>query len=75
MREWGAASLLRVRLARKVTTPNQFRVENVPVLGALDGEKSKTEVRFCDIDDLIPFDMTLEEELRTKTGLLLVAKG
>ena len=41
----------------------------------LDGEKNKTEVRSCDIDELIPYDMVLEEELRTKTGMLLVAKG
>jgi response regulator RpfG family c-di-GMP phosphodiesterase len=41
----------------------------------LDAGKGKTEVRACDIADLIPYDMVLEEELRTKTGMLLVAKG
>jgi FixJ family two-component response regulator len=41
----------------------------------LNGEKSKTEVRACDIAELIPYDMVLQEELRTKTGILLVAKG
>src|SRR5271155_2065191 len=41
----------------------------------LDAGKSKTEVRSCDIAELIPYDMVLEEELRTKTGMLLVAKG
>jgi FixJ family two-component response regulator len=41
----------------------------------LSGEKSKTEVRACDIAELIPYDMVLQEELRTKTGILLVAKG
>jgi response regulator RpfG family c-di-GMP phosphodiesterase len=44
-------------------------------LAELDGEKNRTEVRSCDVDDLVPFDMVLEEELRTKTGLLLVSKG
>lgn len=44
-------------------------------LAELDGEKSRMEVRSCDIDELVPFDMVLEEELRTKGGLLLVAKG
>jgi FixJ family two-component response regulator len=52
-----------------------FDLRIFQVLGALDGEKNKTEIRSCDVDELIPFDMTLEEELRTKTGLLLVAKG
>src|SRR5580698_6133496 len=41
----------------------------------LDGEKNLVEVRPCDVDDLAPFDMVLEEELRTKTGILLVSKG
>src|SRR5271156_5395571 len=41
----------------------------------LDGGKSKKEIRACDISELIPYDMVLEEELRTKTGMLLVAKG
>jgi hypothetical protein len=41
----------------------------------LDAGKSKMEVRSCDIDELISYDMVLEEELRTKTGMLLVAKG
>jgi response regulator RpfG family c-di-GMP phosphodiesterase len=41
----------------------------------LDAGKSKMEVRSCDIDELISYDMVLEEEMRTKTGMLLVAKG
>jgi hypothetical protein len=41
----------------------------------LDAGKSKMEVRSCDIDELISYDMVLEEELRTKSGMLLVAKG
>jgi CheY-like chemotaxis protein len=44
-------------------------------LADLDGEKNRAEVRSCDIDELVPFDMVLEEELRTKGGLLLVSKG
>jgi FixJ family two-component response regulator len=44
-------------------------------LAQLDGEKKGREVRSCDVDELIPYDMVLEEELRTKTGMLLVAKG
>ena len=44
-------------------------------LAQLDGEKKGTEVRSCDVDELIPYDMVLEEELRTKTGMLLVSKG
>jgi hypothetical protein len=38
-------------------------------------DKSKAILRSCDIDELLPFVMVLEEELRTKSGLLLVAKG
>ena len=44
-------------------------------LAALDGEGSLPAVRTCDITELLPFDTIIEEELRTKTGLLLVAKG
>jgi len=40
-----------------------------------DAEKNKAVLRSCDIDALLPFVMVLEEELRTKSGLLLVAKG
>jgi hypothetical protein len=32
-------------------------------------------IRTCAVHDLIPFDMVLEQELRTKGGLLVVAKG
>jgi len=45
------------------------------ILAELHGEVQQTEVRSCDVEDLIPYDMILEEELRSKTGLLLVAKG
>ncbi|MFZ0955978.1 MAG: hypothetical protein WAN60_06525 [Candidatus Sulfotelmatobacter sp.] len=38
-------------------------------------DKNKAILRSCDIDELLPFVMVLEEELRTKSGLLLVAKG
>jgi response regulator RpfG family c-di-GMP phosphodiesterase len=38
-------------------------------------DKNKLILRSCDIDELLPFVMVLEEELRTKSGLLLVAKG
>jgi FixJ family two-component response regulator len=41
----------------------------------VDPAKTRTVVRTCAIQDLIPFDMVLEEEVRTKVGLLLVAKG
>jgi response regulator RpfG family c-di-GMP phosphodiesterase len=41
----------------------------------LDPEKTQTVVRTCTVDELIPFGMVLEQEVRTKTGLLLVAKG
>jgi response regulator RpfG family c-di-GMP phosphodiesterase len=44
-------------------------------LGALDGDKNRTEVRSCDVDELIPYEMVLKEEVRTKTGVLLVAPG
>ncbi len=40
-----------------------------------DGETNKREIRSCEIDELLPFAMVLEEELRTRSGLLLVAKG
>jgi len=38
-------------------------------------DKDKAILRSCDIDELVPFVMVLEEELRTKSGMLLVAKG
>jgi hypothetical protein len=41
----------------------------------LDTEKTQTVVRTCNIDELAPFGMALEHELRTKAGVLLVAKG
>ncbi|MFZ3341741.1 MAG: HD domain-containing phosphohydrolase [Terriglobales bacterium] len=41
----------------------------------LDPEKTQTVVRDCTVDELIPFGMILEQEVRTKAGLLLVAKG
>jgi hypothetical protein len=40
----------------------------------LDREDSDV-VRTCNIDELAPFGMVLEHELRTKAGVLLVAKG
>jgi response regulator RpfG family c-di-GMP phosphodiesterase len=53
----------------------EFDTRIFQALVEMDGEKSKMEVRSCDISELIPYDMVLEEELRTKTGMLLVAKG
>jgi FixJ family two-component response regulator len=44
-------------------------------LAEVDGGKSHAEIRACDISELIPYGMVLEEELRTKTGMLLVANG
>jgi CheY-like chemotaxis protein len=41
----------------------------------LDLEKTQTVVRTCNIDELVSFGMVLEHELRTKAGVLLVAKG
>jgi FixJ family two-component response regulator len=38
-------------------------------------EKARPLVRPCNIDELEPSGMVLEQELRTKTGVLLVAKG
>jgi response regulator RpfG family c-di-GMP phosphodiesterase len=46
-----------------------------PALAELHSEIKQTEVRTCDVEDLIPYDMILEQEVRSKTGLLLVAKG
>jgi response regulator RpfG family c-di-GMP phosphodiesterase len=40
-----------------------------------DPQKTRTLVQTCTIQELIPFGMVLEQELRTKAGLLLVAKG
>ena len=60
------------RLSREHTS---FDPRIFEVLAQLDGEKKGTEVRSCDVDELIPYDMVLEEELRTKTGMLLVSKG
>jgi DNA-binding NarL/FixJ family response regulator len=44
-------------------------------LADVDGGGKHAEIRACDISELIPYGMVLEEELRTKTGMLLVAKG
>jgi len=41
----------------------------------LDTEKTQTVVRTCSVEELIPFGMVLEQEVRTKAGLLLVAQG
>ncbi len=41
----------------------------------LDPEKTQTVVRSCTVDELTPIGMILEQEVRTKAGLLLVAKG
>jgi response regulator RpfG family c-di-GMP phosphodiesterase len=41
----------------------------------LDIEKAQSVVRTCNIDELAPFGMVPEQELRTKAGVLLVAKG
>ena len=41
----------------------------------LDVEKTQTVVRTCKIDELVSFGMFLENEVRTKAGVLLVAKG
>jgi FixJ family two-component response regulator len=60
------------RLSREHTS---FDPRIFEALAHLDGEKKGTEVRSCDVDELIPYDMVLEEELRTKTGMLLVSKG
>jgi response regulator RpfG family c-di-GMP phosphodiesterase len=60
------------RLSREHTS---FDPRIFEALAQLDGEKKGTEVRSCDVDELIPYDMVLEEELRTKTGMLLVSKG
>jgi response regulator RpfG family c-di-GMP phosphodiesterase len=50
------------------------------ILGSLlevevDVEKAKSSVCVCNIDELVPSGMILDQELRTKAGLLLVAKG
>jgi response regulator RpfG family c-di-GMP phosphodiesterase len=41
----------------------------------VDVEKARTSAQVCNIDELVPMGMVLEQELRTKAGLLLVAKG
>ena len=50
------------------------------IFGALtevgvDVDKATMPVCVCDINDLIPSGIFLEHEVRTKPGLLLVAKG
>src|SRR5580692_1090730 len=60
------------RLSRKHA---DFDPRIFQALVELDAGKTKLEVRSCDIDELISYDMVLEEEMRTKTGMLLVAKG
>jgi response regulator RpfG family c-di-GMP phosphodiesterase len=50
------------------------------ILGSLlevevEVESTKTPVCVCNIDELVPMAMILEQEVRTKTGILLVAKG
>jgi hypothetical protein len=40
-----------------------------------EAEKDQTELHTCTLDQLSPFGMALAEELRTTTGVLLVAKG
>src|SRR5271168_1111073 len=60
------------RLSREHT---DFDPRIFQALTDLDGAKNGAQVRSCDIDELVPFDMILEEELRTKGGLLLVSKG
>jgi hypothetical protein len=47
----------------------------VQALAELGGDKDQAQLRSCDIDELVPFDMVLQEEMRTKGGLLLVSKG
>jgi response regulator RpfG family c-di-GMP phosphodiesterase len=44
-------------------------------LAELGGEKNLAVVRSCDVDELVPFEMVLQEDLRAKNGMLLVAKG
>ncbi len=41
----------------------------------VDVEKARTASQVRNIDELVPRGMILEQELRTKAGLLLVAKG
>ncbi len=41
----------------------------------LDSQQHQPVIQTCAVRDLIPFAMVLEQELRTKVGLLLVAKG
>ncbi len=62
------------RLARE---HRDFDPRILPALQGLDvgPQKARTLVHTCAIRELIPFGMILEQELRTKAGLLLVAKG
>ena len=41
----------------------------------IDVEKAKTSVQVCNIEELVPCGMVLQQEVRTKAGLLMVAKG
>lgn len=41
----------------------------------LDPEEIQTVVHICTVDELVPVGMVVEQEVRTKAGLLLVAKG
>jgi response regulator RpfG family c-di-GMP phosphodiesterase len=41
----------------------------------LDPEKIQTVVHICTVDELVPVGMVVEQEMRTKAGRLLVAKG
>jgi response regulator RpfG family c-di-GMP phosphodiesterase len=41
----------------------------------LNSKKAQEAVRDCAIHELIPFGMVMEQELRTKSGVLLAARG
>jgi len=62
-------SLSRLRLR-----PEQFERTVVDALDDLDMEERRVEVKSCRISDL-ECDMILQEDVRTKNGLLVVAKG
>jgi response regulator RpfG family c-di-GMP phosphodiesterase len=58
----------------------QYKDFNPRIFAALkdvdvEAGKATPVVRVCNIDELSPFGMVLDQELRTKTGVLLVAKG
>jgi response regulator RpfG family c-di-GMP phosphodiesterase len=56
----------------------EYRDFDPRILQALvesEAEKDQTELHTCTLDQLSPFGMALAEELRTTTGVLLVAKG